>query len=328
VYTVWPFDSAEAQRRQQQTAADLQLPVEFSIDLGGGVPLVLELIPAGTSRIGSPTTESGYEGDEALRYVTFPTPFYMTKYQVTRAQFKAVLGVYPTDQDNEDVTGGGDNLPAMVWYHDADGWLIPAMNQLMPYGIVLRFPARDEWEHACRAGTETTWYTGSDEAALSRIGWYSGNSGNMVHPVGQKGANPWRLCDMVGNLWTWVTWTTVDLYSPHFVKGGAFNESAFGNGCRTGNLQMLTRARGLRLIASLPQGPVGVRAGQQNGAMAAKAGVGGKATSLHSTKSATYPAGVVYTILGRKSVDAGRTKCAPQLTIIEQRQLVAPSAQR
>ena len=97
VYTVWPFDSAEARRRQQEAAASLQLPVEFSVDLGVGVPLVFELIPAGRSRLGSPPTEPGYEGDEALRFDTITAPFYMCKYQLTRAQYKAVTGGYPND---------------------------------------------------------------------------------------------------------------------------------------------------------------------------------------------------------------------------------------
>jgi len=260
VYTAWPFDSTEARRRQQETAASLQLPVEFGIDLGQGVMLTFELIPAGRSRLGSPPDEPGHEGDEALRFVTFQTPFYMCKTQLTRAQYKAVTGAYPNECEREDTSGGGGgSYPALVLYDDADSWFLPPLNSVVPQGMVVRFPTADEWEHACRAGTETTWYSGSDEAALGRIGWYGGNSGDARHPVGQKGANPWGLCDMVGNVWTWAFTSGGSTATDCLVKGGSFNSEAFGNGCRTGNLMIQSVPSGFRVMVDLPDAALGVR---------------------------------------------------------------------
>jgi len=66
-------------------------------------------------------------------------------------------------------------------------------------GRQIRLPTEAEWEYACRAGTMGTRY----EADLGAIAWYSRNSGNATHPVGQKKPNPWGLYDMLGNVREW-----------------------------------------------------------------------------------------------------------------------------
>jgi formylglycine-generating enzyme required for sulfatase activity len=68
----------------------------------------------------------------------------------------------------------------------------------------LNLPSEAQWEYACRAGTETRYYTGDSEDDLDRAGWYLKNSGAQLPPVGEKEPNAFGLYDMHGNVWEWI----------------------------------------------------------------------------------------------------------------------------
>jgi formylglycine-generating enzyme required for sulfatase activity len=69
-----------------------------------------------------------------------------------------------------------------------------------------RLPTEAEWEYAARAGSAGARYGNLDE-----IAWYSGNSGDKPHEVGQKMPNALGLYDTLGNVAQWV----VDLAGPY-----------------------------------------------------------------------------------------------------------------
>ncbi len=67
-------------------------------------------------------------------------------------------------------------------------------------GRHVRLPSEAEWEYACRAGSDTTYYFGNDASLLDQYGWYRGNSGMVSQPVGGKLPNVWGLYDMHGGI--------------------------------------------------------------------------------------------------------------------------------
>ncbi len=60
-------------------------------------------------------------------------------------------------------------------------------------------PTEAQWEYACKGGTTSTYFCGTDEASLSKYAWFSKNATGRAHAVGTKLANAFGLFDMHGN---------------------------------------------------------------------------------------------------------------------------------
>jgi formylglycine-generating enzyme required for sulfatase activity/predicted Ser/Thr protein kinase len=156
--------------------------------LPNGVKLEMVEIPAGSFKMGS---TNGSDDEKPVHDVTISKPFEMGKYEVTQAQWQAVMGNNPSDFK------GCNSCPVeRVSWDDVQEFInkLNAKND----GYEYRLPTEAEWEYACRAGT-----TGDYAGNLDSMAWYGENSGGKTHPVGTKQPNAWGLYDMHGNVWEW-----------------------------------------------------------------------------------------------------------------------------
>jgi len=97
----------------------------------------------------------------------------------------------------------GDDLPVeQVSWNEAQDFIKKFNDK--EGGNKYRLPSEAEWEYVARAGTSTRFSFGDDESMLGDYAWYSTNSGNKTHNVGQKKPNPWGLYDIHGNVWDWM----------------------------------------------------------------------------------------------------------------------------
>ncbi len=195
----WVFDQAGARQRQQAAAKQLDMPAELGIPLGDEARLELVIIPPGEFVMGSPPKEERRAADEYLHRVNITTPFYLARYELTRGQWRALMGT-PLVADT-DAEASDPRLPVTdVPYERIADELLPALQPYAPAGFVFCLPTEAQWEYACRAGTGTAYHAGDDPAALDAVGWYLSNSDRRAQPVGAKQPNAFGLYDMHGNV--------------------------------------------------------------------------------------------------------------------------------
>jgi formylglycine-generating enzyme required for sulfatase activity len=207
------FTTASVDEKGQVTKREAG-PAQFYVeDLGNGVKLEMVYIRGGSFLMGSPRAEPERNENE-IQHPVKVSSFWIGRYEVTQAQWIAVMGRLPGCIRDIDKQVREEDLPVSCvnWFEVQE--FIDKLNKLLKLdkenGYSL--PREAEWEYAARAGTTTPFpYGPTITPELENYRWREGYANgptipryyNIIMKVGSFVANPFGLYDMLGNVSEW-----------------------------------------------------------------------------------------------------------------------------
>ncbi|MBO4544642.1 MAG: formylglycine-generating enzyme family protein, partial [Verrucomicrobia bacterium] len=202
-------------------------------------------IEPGTFMMGSPEDENGRDYNETQHEVTLTRGYWIGKYEVTQAQYQAVMGTNPS------YFNGADLPVEMVNWDEAKEFCeklteIEKAEGRLPEGYEYTLPTEAQWEYSCRGGMRSALNSGSNLTGsescpeMDEVGWYWYNADSTTHPVGQKQPNAYGVYDMHGSVLEWCldryeenypTEPVTDPTGPsrgsyHVIRGGSWGDAA------------------------------------------------------------------------------------------------------
>ena len=226
-----PTDSLATQSKTDKPAptavASSQGTKEVVVHLGGGVKLKMVRVPKGTAYLGGTGGKAGTKQVEVAE-------FYMGVYEVTQAQWKAVMGA-----DNNPSKFKGDDLPVeSVSWNDVKKFIA----KMKGGGYLYRLPSEVEWEYACRGGPISEVESQFDFYFDKPTNDLSSDDANFngKYPAGETAAsrylektvkvgsykpNKLGLYDMHGNVWEWCEDLDAKDGSVRVFRGGGWGVS-------------------------------------------------------------------------------------------------------
>ncbi|NEQ38078.1 MAG: SUMF1/EgtB/PvdO family nonheme iron enzyme [Okeania sp. SIO3I5] len=200
--SIQKFTTVTVNSRGEKISSDPGEVEVMTENLGNKVSLEMVKIPAGKFLMGSPETEAWRQNNESPQHYVDVPEFFMGKYPVTQAQWKAVMG------NNPSYFKGANRPVENVSWNDATEFC-RKLSQIT--GKKYSLPSESQWEYACRARTSTPFYFG--ETITSELVNFNGSYIYRNAPkgkyreettnVGTFPPNAFGLYDMHGNVWEW-----------------------------------------------------------------------------------------------------------------------------
>jgi len=191
---------------------------DLSMVVWGSNPLTnFVRIPPGAFQMGSNaaagTPYYSHATQRPVHQVTISWMFWIGRYEVTQAEYRAVMGTNPSRFQGPSWNGSANFAVETVSWVDAMAFCAAltareAAAGRLPTGYQYRLPTEAEWEFCCRAGTTTEFHYGpSLDCSQANIASSNHTSGSCYSPfsasVGLFAPNAWGLFDMHGNMAEW-----------------------------------------------------------------------------------------------------------------------------
>lgn len=186
--------------------------------------------------------------------------FYISKYEITQAQYKAIMGTYYNNFE-------GDRLPIEIKWDIA----MEFCEKLSKWsGKKYTLPTEAQWEYAARGGNKSKGYKYSGSNDPDEVAWYFDNADGTTHTVGTKAPNELGLYDMSGNVYEWCldgprAYSSKEVTNPmgstdelyRVMRGGSWGSSA-RNDCRVASRSAaeyytFDSSLGFRIVCIIPE---------------------------------------------------------------------------
>jgi formylglycine-generating enzyme required for sulfatase activity len=241
--STFEFEVVTVDAQGQKTKHSRKQAKYFIEILGDEAELEMVSIPGGQFTMGSPQEELESREDERPRHLVTVKPFFMGKYPITQAQWRAIASLakikHNLDPDPSFVKGNNRPVERVNWYDTQE--FCERLSQKT--GRLYRLPSEAEWEYACRGHTNTPFhfgptittnlanYCGQDQKINERLykGTYIsepvGIYCKQTTEVGSFPANAFGLCDIHGNVCEWCADYWHDNYEDAPLNGSAWLNS-------------------------------------------------------------------------------------------------------
>ena len=249
----WPFEVAQAQRRQKYTGTQ----TEQSFDIGSGLELKMRLIPAGEFLMG---------GRSKGIHATVDKPFWIGSFEISNEQYAEFDPSHDSRLESRHAYQFGRlgyplNLPKQpvvrISRAEAEAFCAWLSEKT---GKKFKLPTEIQWEYACRAGSDSQFYYGDintdfsefanlgdrrlkEYAACTAFKQYSNtrlisdpsvyddwvpkddrfdDGSFLASNIGSYEPNAWGLYDMHGNVWEWTDSEMQSAENYKIIRGGSW----------------------------------------------------------------------------------------------------------